>query len=62
MIYTPADINAARRVTEKLKPMAGVMSASFLCQKCGQRRKVEGRKQVIKGSPKFGYICRECVK
>lgn len=58
---TPAEINAARAETEKQKTMAGCTLPSFRCAKCGQPRIALGHKPMVKGYPKAGYACRECV-
>lgn len=38
----------------------GVMSPSFICKKCNQDKKTAGRKQVVKGTNKYGFICADC--
>lgn len=41
--------------------MAGVTVPSFVCVRCKQSRRVPGRKQVVRGAPKFGYVCAGCA-
>lgn len=62
MIFTPTDIHAMRNTTERRKPMAGVTMPSFICARCKQEKLTLGRKQVVRGSSRFGYVCRECAK
>lgn len=55
-----AAIASYRAQTERQKKMPGVTLASFNCQTCGHDRKIAGRKQFVKGTTKFGYVCAEC--
>jgi hypothetical protein len=48
------------RESTKAQRMAGVMSPSFLCRRCRQPRARAGRKELVKGCPKAGYICAKC--
>ena len=57
----PDAIDRARRVTALDAKMAGVMCSSFRCVCCGKDRKTEGRRQMVKGTNKFGYKCAVCV-
>lgn len=55
-------INQYRDQTESHKKMLGVMMPTFVCQRCKQRKGTAGRRAVVKGSSKFGYLCGECAK
>lgn len=55
-----AAIASYRDQTERQKRMPGVTLASFNCKSCGWDRKIAGRKQCVKGTTKFGYVCAEC--
>lgn len=50
-----------RKNTDKQKTMAGVTWPSFVCKKCGKCKSQKGRKQVVNGTSKFGYLCSGCV-
>ena len=56
-----SSIAAFRAATENQSALAGVMNPSFRCPACKQTRLMAGRKQRVKGSPKFGFICGECA-
>lgn len=58
----PAAMARFRSNTDKQATMAGVTAPSFVCRSCGKRSKPAGRKQAVKGTSKFGYICAECAK
>jgi hypothetical protein len=49
-----------REATERQKSCAGATVFSFICRTCGQDKKIAGRKQFVKGTTKFGYVCAEC--
>jgi len=55
-----AAIASYRAQTERQKKMPGVTLASFSCQTCGWDRKIAGRKQFVKGTTKFCYVCAAC--
>lgn len=56
------DLAKFRHATDKAhKKMAGCMEPSFLCKKCKRKKKTQGRRQVVPGSPKYGYHCKECA-
>jgi hypothetical protein len=57
----PALADQYRQNTEKQKAMAGVSTPSFKCKKCGAFRQQPGRKLLVAGARKYGYICAECV-
>lgn len=48
-----------RSNTDNLAKMAGITGPSFRCKKCGQHKKVAGRK-LATSHRKDGYICKEC--
>lgn len=55
-------ISKFRDVTrESHKKMAGVTVPSFVCVRCKQSRRVPGRKQAVRGAPKYGYVCARCA-
>lgn len=57
-----SDIEKFRHATATAhKKMAGCMEHSFLCKKCRTKKSVAGRKHIIPGAPKFGFICKECA-
>lgn len=49
-----------RAQTERQAQMPGVTLGSFICCICGHKRQAAGRKQFVKGTAKFGYMCAEC--
>lgn len=53
--------NQYRDRTERLASTKGVMAPSFCCKRCGLPKLTTGRKQLVKGAPKFGYVCAECA-
>jgi len=57
----PSDHHFRRQTEETHHKMAGVTLPSFRCTKCKQTKMVTGRKQIIPGAPKFGYVCAECA-
>lgn len=60
-IEYPMNVEGYRATTERHAVFAGVTSPSFICQRCGQHRTTNGRKRAVKGTTKFGYVCRECA-
>jgi hypothetical protein len=61
MSNNPVAINAYRDNTERQKSMAGVTVPSFLCKKCKKNKPAMGRKQAVKGTTKYGFLCAECA-
>ena len=51
-----------REQTAGQAPCAGVMRPSFICKLCTDSFAVQGRRQLVKGVSKLGYICRECAE
>lgn len=51
-----------REVTARQASMPGVTVASFVCRCCGRERLAHGRRQIVKGTSRFGYKCAECVE
>lgn len=43
------------------KKMSGIMLPSFLCAKCKQPKAAKGRKQVVRGTGRYGYYCADCA-
>ena len=60
--HTKAGEDAYREQTDRLtQSTPGLFAYTFACKKCGQRKSSrEGRKQVVPGAPKFGFLCLEC--
>lgn len=56
----PIDVERYRDATQRQR-MPGVMSPSFVCPRCKVVRKTAGRKMVVKGQPRYGWICKECA-
>lgn len=56
------EIEQYRDGTLRQAKVAGVMSPSFRCRRCGQFQRACGRKQVVRGSPRYGYHCAHCVR
>lgn len=57
----PADEHQFRDQTERhTSSMPGLYRNDFKCQACKQRRHPQGRKQLVPGYQKFGYVCAEC--
>lgn len=54
-------IEQYRDATQRLARLAGVTLPSFRCQKCRQRRVVNGRRQAVRGTSRYGYHCAECA-
>lgn len=51
-----------REATERCKSHAGVTMPSFRYVRCECTKRTAGRKQVVKGTNKFGYHCASCVE
>jgi RNase P subunit RPR2 len=45
----------------KRRNLDGVMSATFLCKRCGEFKGTNGRKRVAHDRPKAGYMCKQCA-
>jgi hypothetical protein len=56
----PVSLNRYRADTARQSAMPGVTMPSFRCSCCKQTKAVAGRKQIIKGAPKYGYVCGDC--
>lgn len=54
------DMRSFRDATNKQK-MNGVTVYSFQCAKCKQFRLRAGRKEIVKGYSKAGYMCAHCA-
>lgn len=53
--------DAYREQTDRLTKGPSMFSMQFTCKSCGERKPSrEGRKQVVPGAPKFGFICLDC--
>lgn len=50
-----------RAATQRLAGLAGVILASFKCRKCRKNRVVNGRRQAVRGTSRYGYHCAECA-
>ena len=55
-------VNFFRVATERQKNMPGVTLPSFVCKCCRKPKAATGRKQVVKGAPRYGYMCAECAE
>lgn len=55
-----ADEHAYRAQTERQAPMPGVTLGSLVCKACGQSKRIGGRKELVKGCQRLGYVCAEC--
>ena len=53
-------IELYRDATERQAKLAGVTIPTFLCRRCGKRQSVSGRRQVVRGSSRYGYYCASC--
>lgn len=57
----PADEHQFRDQTERhTSSMPGLYRNDFTCQACKQRRHPQGRKHLVKGHQRYGFICAEC--
>ena len=54
-------IEQYRDATQRLAGLAGVTLPSFRCQKCRKSRVVNGRRQAVRGTSRYGYHCAECA-
>lgn len=54
-------IEEYRDATRRLAKLAGVTLPSFRCQKCRRRRVVNGRRQAVRGTSRYGYHCADCA-
>jgi len=61
VVGSEASIEQFREATGRLARLAGVTLPSFRCQKCRQSRVVYGRRQVVRGTSRYGYHCADCV-
>lgn len=50
-----------RDATSRHAALAGITRPSFLCRKCRKNQAVSGRRQVVPGTSRFGYLCAHCV-
>ena len=55
------EIRAYRERTTMHSSCKGVMSPSFMCKACKRPRTTVGRRPVVPGYSKAGYICAECA-
>ena len=53
-------IELYRDATERQAKLAGVTIPTFMCRRCGKRQSVSGRRQVVRGSSRYGYYCASC--
>lgn len=51
-----------RDATIRHAALAGITRPSFLCRKCGESHGVSGRRQVVRGTSRFGYHCARCAE
>jgi len=59
--YTqPTGIIRFRDGTDGQAAMPGVTKPSFICRCCQQSRAITGRKPVVKGTSRYGYVCAAC--
>jgi len=56
-----SEIEQYREATLRRSKVAGVMCPSFRCRKCGCFRQASGRRQVVRGTSRYGYHCGRCV-
>ena len=49
-----------REQTARLASCPGAMANSFRCQCCKQDRLIAGRKALVRGTTRYGFVCREC--
>lgn len=54
-------IDQYRAATQRLAGLPGVTLPSFRCQKCRQSRVVNGRRQAVRGTSRYGYHCADCA-
>jgi hypothetical protein len=54
-------IEQYRDATQRLARLAGVTLPSFRCQKCRKSRVVNGRRQAVRGTSRYGYHCADCA-
>lgn len=57
----PREMGMFRANTSEQGAMAGVTSPSFQCKRCKRHKPAAGRKQLIKGSSRYGFVCAECA-
>jgi hypothetical protein len=50
-----------RDATRRLAKLAGVTRPSFRCQRCRRCQGVSGRRQVVRGTSRYGYYCAQCA-
>ncbi len=55
------EVERYRDATLRLAKLPGVTRPSFRCRKCGKSRGVNGRRQVVRGTSRFGYHCASCA-
>lgn len=57
----PSAISEYRDRTAIHAKMAGVTKPNFTCASCGCTKLQTGRKPVVPGSSRYGYICADCL-
>ena len=58
----PDHLELYRRTTNQSHASyAGVGLPSFKCKACGEAKLTAGRKMIVSGAPKFGFVCRDCA-
>lgn len=62
MIFNrPIDEHRFRAATARMAGQAtGAMTSRFRCQACGEDKLIDGRKELVKGYRKFGFVCAQC--
>lgn len=58
----PPALEQYRKTTDGHASMSGVTSPSFMCRRCKTLRRCAGRKMIVKGVPKYGYVCAVCLR
>ena len=59
----PIDEHRFREATARMAGQAtGAMTSRFRCQACGEDRLIDGRKELVKGYRRFGFVCAKCDK
>lgn len=59
----PIDEHRFREATARMAGQAtGAMTSRFRCQACGEDRLIDGRKELVKGYRRFGFVCAQCDK
>ncbi|OYD52404.1 hypothetical protein CGK74_18180 [Thauera propionica] len=50
-----------RDATLRHAKLAGITRPSFRCQRCRKDQGVSGRRQVVRGTSRYGYYCAHCA-